>query len=194
MLASITPLGERGRGRRWGITVSAYVAGSAAGGALVGALAGAIGSVLLGSASPDARLAVVCASLAIGVAADLAGVTPGPRRQVDERWLDRYRGWVYGAGFGFQIGTGVMTVVVTAAVYVALAAAVATASPLAGAALGLAGGLLRGSIVLATARVHTPAALVRFHARMRRWEARGRLAGLSALSLLLAAALVALAS
>lgn len=34
---------------------------------------------------------------------------PGPARQVDEDWLARYRGWVYGAGFGTQLGLGVVT-------------------------------------------------------------------------------------
>jgi hypothetical protein len=31
---------------------------------------------------------------------------PSWQRQVDERWLTTYRGWVYGAGFGFQLGAG----------------------------------------------------------------------------------------
>jgi len=46
MLGSITPLGERGRGSRWGVTVSAYLMGSAVGGAALGAMLGWIGSPL----------------------------------------------------------------------------------------------------------------------------------------------------
>lgn len=46
MLSSITPLGERGRGNRWWLTVAAYTVGSVLAGALVGTVAGAIGSVL----------------------------------------------------------------------------------------------------------------------------------------------------
>ena len=42
---------------------------------------------------------------------------PPTRRQVNERWLDQFRLWVYGAGFGWQIGTGLATYVKTAAVY-----------------------------------------------------------------------------
>src|SRR5437764_330111 len=43
MLGSITPLGERSRGRRWGITVTAFgLAATAAGGA-AGTLLGAVG-------------------------------------------------------------------------------------------------------------------------------------------------------
>ena len=55
-----------------------------------------------------------------------ARAVPGPRRQVDERWLDEYRGWVYGAGYGAQLGLGVTTVVSSAATYVALLAAFLT--------------------------------------------------------------------
>ena len=36
MLTSITPLGERGRRRRWGLTTAWYVPGSTAGGARSG--------------------------------------------------------------------------------------------------------------------------------------------------------------
>ena len=34
---------------------------------------------------------------------------PLVRRQVDDAWLARYRSWVYGGGFGWQIGVGVAT-------------------------------------------------------------------------------------
>ena len=46
MLGSITPLGERGRGSRWGVTVAAYLVGSAAGGAALGASLGTLGEPL----------------------------------------------------------------------------------------------------------------------------------------------------
>ena len=55
----------------------------------------------------------------------LPGRMPGPRRQVNERWLDEYRGWVYGLGFGAQLGLGVSTVVSSAATYVAIIACAA---------------------------------------------------------------------
>ena len=42
MLASITPLGERGRGASWRRTVTAYVVASIVGGAAMGALLGHI--------------------------------------------------------------------------------------------------------------------------------------------------------
>ena len=192
MLASITPLGERGRRRRWGTTVTAYVIGSTLGGAAVGALAGALGLLLLGGVSWDVRIGFVAALLAAGLLLDLLGKVPGPRRQVDESWLDRYRGWVYGAGFGFQLGAGVVTIVTTSAVYVALGAAMATASPGVGAAIGALGGLLRGAAILTGARVQTPEQLMRFHARMSAWREPARVTGLVAQGMLMIVAAGAL--
>jgi MFS family permease len=178
MLASITPLGEQGRRRRWGRTVTAFVIASTLGGALSGLVAGTLGWLVLRDVSWDGRIAFVAALLALGLVLDLLGKVPGPRRQVDESWLDRYRGWVYGAGFGFQLGAGVVTIVTNSAVYVALGAAMATASPIAGLALGAAAGLLRGATILAGAPLRTPDQLLRFHARMTAWREPARRTGL----------------
>src|SRR5436305_4381187 len=149
MLASITPLGERGRRRRWEMTVTAHVAGAAAGGALAGLSAGTLGWLLLRQVSLDARLGLLAVLLAAGVVLDAARRVPGPRRQVDESWLDRYRGWVYGIGFGFQPGAGVVTIVSASAVYVVLGAAFASASPALGAATGAPAGAVRVATLLA---------------------------------------------
>jgi len=178
MLASITPLGEQGRRRRWGRTVTAFVIASTLGGALSGAVAGALGWLLLRDVSWQGRTGLVAALLAAGLVLDLIGKVPGPRRQVDESWLDRYRGWVCGAGFGFQLGAGVVTIVTSSAVYVALGAAMATASPAVGAAIGAVAGLLRGATILAGARLRTPEQLVRFHKRMSDWREPARVTGL----------------
>jgi MFS family permease len=188
MLASITPLGEQGRRRRWGRTVTAFVIASTLGGAVTGLLAGALGSLLLQDVSWDGRIGFVAGLLALGLVLDLVGKVPGPRRQVDESWLDRSRGWVYGAGFGFQLGAGVVTIVTNSAVYVALGAALATASPVAGLALGAVAGLLRGATILAGAPLRTPDQLVRFHARMSAWREPARVTGLAAQAMLAAAA------
>jgi len=71
---------------------------------------------------------------------DLIAEHPGwpVHRQVDDGWLPRYRGWVYGAGFGLQLGLGVVTIVTTAAVPAVWLLALLTASPSHGAAVGLA--------------------------------------------------------
>ena len=192
MLASITPLGEQGRGRRWGRTVTAFVIASGLGGAVTGLVAGALGWLLLGDLSWHGRIGFVAALLALGLVLDLIGKVPGPRRQVDESWLDHYRGWVYGAGFGFQLGAGVVTIVTNSAVYVALGAAMATASAAAGLVLGAAAGLLRGATILAGARLRTPEQLMRFHTRMTSWREPARRTGLAAQAALAVAAAVIL--
>src|SRR5947209_3082354 len=98
MLSSIHPLGERGRARRWGLTVSAYLVGSLAGGSLLGAALGAIGGPLHAHVRPGgavwAALVGLGALAGVLVDAGVGGLTvPTIRRQVDEDWLHRYRGW-----------------------------------------------------------------------------------------------------
>jgi hypothetical protein len=181
MLASITPLGERGRRATWGITVTAFTLGSSAGGVALGSLLGAAGALVLpGSLGVDARLTMLAAAAVLAVVLDAAGGrVPGPRRQVDERWLDAYRGWVYGLGYGAQLGLGVTTVIASAALYVAVLAAFLAGSAGDGAiVLGLFGAL-RGVSLLVAARVKRPDQLMALHAALARWRApvgRGALA------------------
>ena len=144
MLTSITPLGEQGRGNRWAVTTTAYAGGCLLGGAVTGLALGAIGAAL--PALPGLRLAGLACLLA--AAADLVASAsghrlPGGRRQVDRAWLDRYRGWVYGAGFGVQLGLGVVTIVTSAATYAVLVLAMLTQSVLGGLAVGAVFGLAR---------------------------------------------------
>ena len=120
MLSSITPIGERGRGQRFRVTATWFVLGAIAGGATLGA-ALSIGAAALAAWAPPTRLLVSVGAIAAAAAAavDLGvfGVRiPLLRRQVNEVWLDRFRSWVYGAGFGWQIGVGFSTYVMTAAV------------------------------------------------------------------------------
>src|SRR3954451_11255894 len=159
MLGSITWLGESGRNARWWVAVTWFVAGAVFAGALVGWLMGWLGMALtsvVGSRQAALALAVLAAG---GIAADvrLGGLRlPTVRRQVDDRWLARYRGWVYGVGFGFQLGLGVVTVVTTSAVYAALAAAFLSGSAGRGAVIGGSFGLARALTILAVARVKRP--------------------------------------
>jgi hypothetical protein len=191
MLASITPLGERGRQSTWAVTVTAFLFGAAAAAAASGALAGAVGALVLPGIANDARFVALAVALAIAVALDmLRDPAPGPRRQVNERWLDEFRGWVYGLGFGAQLGVGVTTVVASAATYVALSAAFLSGSVAAGAVIVGSFGLVRGLTPLAAARVDRPERLVAFHARFDRLRA-GALAGaVGALAILLALSIV----
>jgi hypothetical protein len=173
MLSSITPLGERGRGRRWGVTTGAYLAGSVAAGAAVGWALGLIGLAVTSVAAPDpGSLLVVAAGLSLaGFAADLGlgGLRlPGPRRQVNEDWLDQFRGWVVGLGWGAQLGTGVVTIVTSSTIYLAWVLAALSAAPAAGAAIGVAFGLARAVPLLGMAGVATPARLAAVHERLDR--------------------------
>src|SRR5438552_17222974 len=151
MLASIHPLGERARRSRWWLTTTAYLTGSAAGGALLGATAGAAGSLVHLSLSPWA-VAAVCVLV---VVLDLVGV-PSWHRQVNEDWLHRYRGWVYGGGFGLQLGLGVVTIVTTAAVYAVAALAAMSGSVVTGTLIGALFGLARGMPLFSVAGVRHP--------------------------------------
>ena len=156
MLTSITPLGERGRGNRWAVTTTAYAVGCLLGGATTGAVLGTVGALL--PALPAVLLAgVVCLLAAV---ADLApGRLPGGHRQVDEDWLARYRGWVYGGGFGYQLGLGVVTVVTSAATYAVLALALLTQSVAAGLLVGAAFGAARAVPAVSLRRVHSHAGI-----------------------------------
>ena len=198
MLGSITPLGEQGRGSRWWLTAAAYTVASALGGLLVGTAAGLVGRTLrlLGLAfSPAVALLVVAGAALLGLAADagLLGLhLPTLRRQVDERWIGRYRGWVVGAGFGFQLGLGVATIVPASATWAALAAALATQSIPGGAFIGLVFGLVRAVPLLLARRTSTPDAVRRLHLRVAALShpadlaVRASQAGVAALALVLA--------
>lgn len=169
MLTSISPVGEAGRGQRWGLTVAAYVLGSLGAGTAIGALAGAGGAAALGGLPEAAALLALAAAAALGLAADagLAGLRlPTRHRQVDERWLQRYRGWVYGLGFGVQLGLGVTTIVTTSAVYTTLAAAALTRSVTGGALVGAVFGGLRAAPLVGMWPVRDPARLRRSSSRL----------------------------
>jgi hypothetical protein len=180
MLGSITPLGERSRGRRWGVTVTAFALGAVAAGAAGGAVLGTAGG--LAGLAPGTRTGLLALAVTAAIVADVVpGLpAPGPRRQVNEEWLRRYRGWVYGAGFGVQLGLGVATIVSTAAVYAAIAAAFLTGSAAAGALVGAAFGAARAVTLLAAARVRGPSALAALDRRLHTWDRPARLAALAA--------------
>lgn len=173
MLSSIHPLGERTRNNRWGITATAFAIGAVAGGAVTGAIAGLVGLALSGfvawsSSQALLIIAVVAIAAAIGDLTLRGRPLPLLRRQVNEEWIGRYRGWVYGVGFGFQLGLGVVTYVTTYAVPAMLVAASLTADPALGAAIGATFGLFRGLAILATRSIDDSAGLGSFHARMAR--------------------------
>jgi sulfite exporter TauE/SafE len=186
MLGSITPLGERSRGRRWGATVTAFAIGAVGAGAALGGVLGAAGSLV--PASRTVRLEALAVVLVAAVLVDvLPGVrAPGPRRQVNEEWLGRYRGWVIGVGFGVQLGLGVTTIVSTAAVYATGAAALLAGSAPAGALVGGAFGAARAATLVPSGRVREPRALAVLDRRLEAWERPARVAAIAAQAALVA--------
>lgn len=157
MLSSINPLGERARRQTFWVTVAWYLVGSLLGGAVIGAASGFAGSLL---PSGTWRAVAAIAVCAIGAGLDLAGrQPPSIHRQVDENWLTRYRGWVYGLGFGFQLGLGVVTIVTTASVYTTIALAVLTGSVAWGAAIGVVFGVTRAAAIFLVVHATNPESL-----------------------------------
>lgn len=168
MLSTITPMAERSRGRRWGLTAAWFVLGAVLGGATLGLLAVA-GALVVGALDLSATAALgVAAALALATSSMDLGIgteMPHHRRQVNEVWLDQYRSWVYGIGFGWQIGTGLATYIMTAAVYLTVVLAALTGGAASAMAIALLFGLTRGLAILTGVRLTDPERLRRFHQR-----------------------------
>ncbi len=176
MLATVTPLAERGRGHRYRSTAAWFIAGGTAGGATLGLVMAALAlGVRAAAPSTVALAAVACAVAVVAAASDtrLGGFRlPFHSRQVNERWLDQFRPWVYGAGFGWQIGAGLVTYIKTAALYLMIVLAALTASPATALAIGALFGLVRGLAVLLGRGIASPATLAEFHRRFTAGRAR----------------------
>lgn len=169
MMSTITPLAERARGRRYGLTALWFILGATLGGLVTGSVAALFSVAVANTSATAAGLAALGALAALAAGAvDLGVLGPPPphlRRQVNEQWLEQFRSWVYGAGFGLQIGSGFMTYIMTAAVYLVVVLAALLGSP--GGALLIGGlfGFVRGSAILLTARARTPRDLMMVHRR-----------------------------
>src|SRR5256885_11490864 len=164
MLASINPVGERARNQQWGVTYAYYVLGSVAGGATLGLLAGVFGAGVSDLLEPGSFViaASVLAACAAALVLELHVArlrSPTVQRQVNENWLGKYRGWVYGLGFGYQLGLGVVTVVTTASVYLTIVLAFLIGSAWGGLTVGAAFGLARALPLLSVVGVRGPSQL-----------------------------------
>jgi hypothetical protein len=190
MLSSITPLGERGRHNRFSVTAAAFVFGAIVGGTSLGALAGLLGSFLPGR-DPVADAFLVAAVAVAGALLDTWRV-PTVKRQVNEDWLGRYRGWVYGLGFGAQLGFGLVTIVTSAATYVAFALAFLSGSVAGGALIGFTFGAVRGFSLLLAKDIQTPDALRVFHRRLDARARAGARLGIAAQGLIGVVAVIAI--
>jgi hypothetical protein len=163
MLTSINPLAEKGRGHRYAVTAGWFMVGAIAGGLTLGMGAAVLAEAIhLTGLSLTVRLSLAAvASLlaALGDAGGLGATFPILRRQVNERWLDQFRGWFYGAGFGWQIGVGFATYVMSAAVILTVVLGALSGSPVAALCVGILFGLVRGAGVLVSSRATTQSAL-----------------------------------
>ncbi len=174
MLSTVTPMAEAGRGHRYRWTASWFFVGALLGGATTGVVA-AVAALGVGALGLSTMATLALGAVAAVLAAALDGRLLGPpiphhRRQVNEDWLGRYRAWVYGGGFGWQIGTGVATYIMTAGVYLVVVLAALTGSPLTALALCVAFGGFRGSMVLLGARLTSPERLQSFHRTFEAWR------------------------
>ena len=193
MLTSISPLGEQARGNRWSLTVLWLGLGAVGGGAAVGAALGAIGQAGAAALDSRTRLLVLAGACAAAAAWDVSGRRLPGRRQVNEDWLVAYRSWVYGAGFGLQLGAAVATVVNTALVPLFMLAALLAGKVTAGLAIGAAFGAARGVSLVLGRRVRTSDDLRQLHRRLDRHADRVRRLGAGIAAALGAAAVSLLA-
>ena len=179
MLSTLNPVSERARGHRFWATSCWYVLGAVVGGALLGlgcaALAFGFGRL---DVAPDVSWSLALTGAVIAVLSDVrvgGWSLPLHPRQVDERWVDRYRRWLYASGYGVQIGSGVATYVMTAGVYLVALLAVLTGSPMQAFAGCVAFGLVRGLSVTVGAVGRTPEALRAVLRRVDSWASASAL-------------------
>jgi MFS family permease len=164
MLTSLNPVAERGRGHRFAVTAGWYVAGAVVGGALLGGVLAGLAAIVGGlPLSSTVRLGFGAGVALLGVVSDLRPFgwsLPDHPRQVNERWLSRYRRWLYASGFGVQIGSGFATYIMTAAVYTTASLAVFTGAPMLALLAGVSFGAVRGLSILVIAGCRTPERLL----------------------------------
>ena len=176
MLSSITPLGQRGRGMSWTRTVVAFWVGAIGAGVVVFGSLGLLGeSVGLGQLYPWGPIVIVGAAALL----DLLRATPlGPRRQVDEDWLGRYRDWVVGLGFGAQLGAGFVTIIPSFGTW-AIAVLAGVAGFPGALLIGAGFGLGRSALLVTSRQVNSPSALAESMLRFVSGESRARWASLA---------------
>lgn len=170
MLATITPLAEQGRGHRYRATAAWFVLGSVLGGASLGGAMALLAAGVRALGLPVLAVGLVAVAATAMVVASDAGLggrwsLPVHHRQVNERWLDQFRPWVYGAGFGWQVGCGLATYVMTGGVYLTVVLGALTGRPVLALAIGVVFGTVRGLAVLLGRGITTPEGLRAFHRR-----------------------------
>jgi hypothetical protein len=161
------------------------VLGSVAGGLALGGLAGLVGQLVPASVRGSRwSLGVLAALCFVGLVFDLRGArsVPSWRRQVDERWLTAYRGWVYGLGFGVQLGFGLVTIITSTTTYAVVLLAALSGQLGVGLAVGGTFGLVRALPSLLMAGVHDRAQLHTVFGNVERWAGSARVGASLALA------------
>jgi hypothetical protein len=167
MLASITPLSEIGRGHRYRTTASWFVVGATLGGATLGGAMAALALAFHAMVLTPREVSTIAVGAAIVTVASDTGLggfhLPVHHRQVNERRLDQFRPWVYGAGFGWQIGAGLATYIVTAAVYLMVVLSGLIGNGWLALIVGTLFGSVRGLSVCLGRQITSTDALLSFH-------------------------------
>jgi MFS family permease len=166
MLASLTPFAEAARGQRWAVTATSFSIGAVLAGAAGGLLWSGLGSLVPGGQWRTIAAAVVLAVALLIDATPLRRRLPLTKRQVNEDWMVTYRGWVYGIGFGAQLGLGFITLVACAAIYATFAIEFLSGSLLAGVVIGAAFGATKAASLLPVGRARDRNAVVALHRRL----------------------------
>jgi MFS family permease len=171
MLASLTPVGERSRGFSWRVTATAYAVGATGGGALTGVVLGTVGSLLPGGEGwrGPALLGALLTALLID-ATPLRRRLLRARGQVNEDWMTRYRGWVYGFGFGARLGVGFTTLVACAAVYATFVSELLAGSAVVGGLIGVTFGAVKALALLPARTGRDQPSLHALHRALARWD------------------------
>jgi MFS family permease len=166
MLASLTPFAESARGNRWIVTVSAFAIGAMAAGACGGLLWSGVGSLLPGGQWRTIGAAVVLVLALVIDATPLRKRLPLTKRQVNEDWMVTYRGWVYGIGFGAQLGLGFITLVACSAIYATFAIELLSGSLLAGVIIGATFGATKAATLLPAGSARDRQSIMVLHQRL----------------------------
>ncbi len=147
--------------------MTAFTVGSMGAGAALCALFAWLGALLVPGMSAGVALAITATVAVVAGLLDLSPVKPlTPKRQVNQDWIGHYRGWVYGLGFGVQLGVGFTVFVMSWGYYAMLAAAFLSRSIWAGVLMGALFGFGRGLLLFPSRWITTPDKLFRFHRRL----------------------------
>lgn len=162
--------------------------GSTFGGGALGVVGGLAAWFLNATFDPASSVrtivVVVAAMTALGFeATNRERLLPSRTRQVNENWIQTYRGWIYGGGFGAELGFGLSTIITTSLIHLLVVSMIFVGSFAAAFSLGLTFGVVRGATVLFARGVDSPEALRSFHHRLDTFRTRSHSGAVASLAL-----------